>query len=106
MIRRPPRSTLFPYTTLFRSRGDQRGWQSDGLPATPCFQLPNEVVRWQVERRGVALAVGQHLRIHREAEQRSLVAALAPRTAAPQNGSPESRSEERRVGEEGRCRGW
>src|SRR3712207_8284765 len=27
MIRRPPRSTLFPYTTLFRSRkrGDKRG---------------------------------------------------------------------------------
>src|SRR5256885_11951823 len=27
MIRRPPRSTLFPYTTLFRSphRGEQRG---------------------------------------------------------------------------------
>src|SRR3989338_8602333 len=24
MIRRPPRSTLFPYTTLFRSRGDIR----------------------------------------------------------------------------------
>src|SRR5256885_3813101 len=24
MIRRPPRSTLFPYTTLFRSRGDSR----------------------------------------------------------------------------------
>src|SRR5688572_30948315 len=23
MIRRPPRSTLFPYTTLFRSRGGQ-----------------------------------------------------------------------------------
>src|SRR5438128_9093071 len=23
MIRRPPRSTLFPYTTLFRSRDDQ-----------------------------------------------------------------------------------
>src|SRR3989442_7511280 len=27
MIRRPPRSTLFPYTTLFRSRG------SDSIPA-------------------------------------------------------------------------
>src|SRR5260370_17050883 len=28
MIRRPPRSTLFPYTTLFRSRPDQgRTWQ-------------------------------------------------------------------------------
>src|SRR3712207_8018399 len=24
MIRRPPRSTLFPYTTLFRSDGDER----------------------------------------------------------------------------------
>src|SRR2546427_7574935 len=24
MIRRPPRSTLFPYTTLFRSQGDVR----------------------------------------------------------------------------------
>src|SRR2546430_7574011 len=24
MIRRPPRSTLFPYTTLFRSRGAQQ----------------------------------------------------------------------------------
>src|SRR3712207_9112863 len=30
MIRRPPRSTLFPYTTLFRSEGlhryEDRGW--------------------------------------------------------------------------------
>src|SRR3712207_9441420 len=25
MIRRPPRSTLFPYTTLFRSTGTHRG---------------------------------------------------------------------------------
>src|SRR5438270_5012467 len=46
MIRRPPRSTLFPYTTLFRSP-DRRAWQrhhdrrcaqhgvdrSDGVPA-------------------------------------------------------------------------
>src|SRR2546427_7431363 len=30
MIRRPPRSTLFPYTTLFRSRRDAAG---PGLPA-------------------------------------------------------------------------
>src|SRR3712207_8463331 len=27
MIRRPPRSTLFPYTTLFRSRGGDRRWR-------------------------------------------------------------------------------
>src|SRR5256885_10556471 len=26
MIRRPPRSTLFPYTTLFRSRGNHHIW--------------------------------------------------------------------------------
>src|SRR3712207_4774626 len=30
MIRRPPRSTLFPYTTLFRSRG-QRGRAAPAL---------------------------------------------------------------------------
>src|SRR3990167_2072867 len=30
MIRRPPRSTLFPYTTLFRS-GYIPQWQSDSL---------------------------------------------------------------------------
>src|SRR3712207_7324619 len=29
MIRRPPRSTLFPYTTLFRSRAVRRIW-ADG----------------------------------------------------------------------------
>src|SRR2546426_4894770 len=26
MIRRPPRSTLFPYTTLFRSHAGKTGW--------------------------------------------------------------------------------
>src|SRR2546422_6210637 len=33
MIRRPPRSTLFPYTTLFRSLllGDQRGVGGDAV---------------------------------------------------------------------------
>src|SRR5256885_4141725 len=36
MIRRPPRSTLFPYTTLFRSHpvsGEMQTTQSDDLPA-------------------------------------------------------------------------
>src|SRR5687768_18112990 len=32
MIRRPPRSTLFPYTTLFRSlTEDQHLWVADGI---------------------------------------------------------------------------
>src|SRR2546430_13732714 len=30
MIRRPPRSTLFPYTTLFRSAGEQRRQHGEG----------------------------------------------------------------------------
>src|SRR3712207_8932768 len=31
MIRRPPRSTLFPYTTLFRSQGSKRQQQTGYL---------------------------------------------------------------------------
>src|SRR6476659_11318478 len=32
MIRRPPRSTLFPYTTLFRSDGQTIRLKGQGLP--------------------------------------------------------------------------
>src|SRR5256885_9265179 len=32
MIRRPPRSTLFPYTTLFRSRRSTRGRDGGASP--------------------------------------------------------------------------
>src|SRR3989442_11448609 len=36
MIRRPPRSTLFPYTTLFRSRlAPAREGRARGLPRPP-----------------------------------------------------------------------
>src|SRR2546426_3380265 len=38
MIRRPPRSTLFPYTTLFRS-ASRRGWPRR-LPASPATRAP------------------------------------------------------------------
>src|SRR5256885_15979657 len=41
MIRRPPRSTLFPYTTLFRSRCHRPGGSGaggvEGGPAWPAF---------------------------------------------------------------------
>src|SRR4051794_41248990 len=36
MIRRPPRSTLFPYTTLFRSRRLPPLYGSIGRPAKGC----------------------------------------------------------------------
>src|SRR2546430_4028554 len=38
MIRRPPRSTLFPYTTLFRSDGARR-LEIDDLPAVDRARL-------------------------------------------------------------------
>src|SRR2546422_1186276 len=54
MIRRPPRSTLFPYTTLFRSDGadhpfgegvlPRRTWRSENLDnANPFHSLPELV---------------------------------------------------------------
>src|SRR3712207_9209612 len=59
MIRRPPRSTLFPYTTLFRSRtgdncllatkvqlpieGPVR--EGVGLLGSPAFEIPRSVAR-------------------------------------------------------------
>src|SRR3712207_8501761 len=58
MIRRPPRSTLFPYTTLFRSGGLPLGGHRPALPVHE--QLPR--------RRPVAAAAG-HPRTRDAAEQ-------------------------------------
>src|SRR5690554_7035217 len=58
MLRRPPRSTLFPYTTLFRSRGGGRGQRgkdddsssssssasSSSSSSTPLHEKPPTVV--------------------------------------------------------------
>src|SRR2546422_8395943 len=44
MIRRPPRSTLFPYTTLFRSvpaAARRAGRLADGFVGTPSTSLEN-----------------------------------------------------------------
>src|SRR5256885_6113582 len=45
MIRRPPRSTLFPYTTLFRSRrtsSSPTGWRGGARSARASPRLPVE----------------------------------------------------------------
>src|SRR2546427_1149225 len=54
MIRRPPRSTLFPYTTLFRSPGRRRGPAGAAAPrgAQP---RPAACARWR--QRGAAARV-------------------------------------------------
>src|SRR2546430_11938572 len=41
MIRRPPRSTLFPYTTLFRS---QTGYKTRNILCVPMRSVEGEVV--------------------------------------------------------------
>src|SRR3712207_7584158 len=39
MIRRPPRSTLFPYTTLFRSRTAAKWWENYDVLLTPTIPM-------------------------------------------------------------------
>src|SRR5688572_31883352 len=52
MIRRPPRSTLFPYTTLFRSSGDAPDSQGFSLcPRRGVFQVVRDEMRMQRSRR-------------------------------------------------------
>src|SRR2546428_13313544 len=41
MIRRPPRSTLFPYTTLFRSAEDAQGGRSRALQMMNVYRFVN-----------------------------------------------------------------
>src|SRR3712207_8296858 len=69
MIRRPPRSTLFPYTTLFRSLAELRADPSLVAKAT------EEIIRWaspvlffgrsatrDVELGGARIAAGDRVR--------------------------------------------
>src|SRR6266542_5695614 len=45
MIRRPPRSTLFPYTTLFRSLAAQRATPDDHRALVAAHQASEPAVR-------------------------------------------------------------
>src|SRR3712207_9163559 len=81
MIRRPPRSTLFPYTTLFRSRaaladqlaGQRRAWlaagRSDkdihywpGADTDETRSLVSTVVSFKAGDPGILIAMDQFLR--------------------------------------------
>src|SRR3989441_7918715 len=62
MIRRPPRSTLFPYTTLFRSEIDLASisaerWMRIGDRRTQVAELCDQ------DRRTARLTIGRHRRI-------------------------------------------
>src|SRR5690242_21420928 len=71
MIRRPPRSTLFPYTTLFRShhrrqdRGQRRRFDSDLL----ALCRPRDQASGQAERQGRARATAVYCRGDRRSEE-------------------------------------
>src|SRR5256886_3926005 len=54
-IRRPPRSTLFPYTTLFRSRGDARVSAREVVPDRAA------AAQAAAERIAAAVGAGGHL---------------------------------------------
>src|SRR3712207_9428188 len=67
MIRRPPRSTLFPYTTLFRSHR----LIAEAVPAKPGVvidevlprrPLPDHL-RWQFEQADEAVVPGDQLQV-------------------------------------------
>src|SRR2546427_3990687 len=68
MIRRPPRSTLFPYTTLFRSRRqndftDARTRRGDRLFLDPAYRQ-HQAAQADFARHG-------HIRAHRSEEHTS-----------------------------------
>src|SRR5256885_14375505 len=95
MIRRPPRSTLFPYTTLFRSvvaglvQDQYRGVAQEQLGQGQLAQLAGRQARAAFAQHGL-VALGQ------AADE-----AVRARDLA---GGDDLRSEERRVGKECRSR--
>src|SRR2546430_13931509 len=98
MIRRPPRSTLFPYTTLFRS----------GHAAEPVDVVDERLVRSEAEVAVGRIGIDREGPCAREREcaYRAEEPAREPAPAADDdNGVADPRSEERRVGKEGRSRG-
>src|SRR3712207_7423147 len=65
MIRRPPRSTLFPYTTLFRSRAGVLEPFADMRVVGADVAVEDGAPR----RRAIALRQHEILQRHRDAEQ-------------------------------------
>src|SRR2546427_4710529 len=66
MIRRPPRSTLFPYTTLFRSEPRERVFERRSQSLVPCRLLPGDVGQELSDAHG---AVGAELNLLQRSEE-------------------------------------
>src|SRR5256885_13426548 len=101
MIRRPPRSTLFPYTTLFRSSEAVRARYG----VTEIARLASNENPFGASP-AVARALADlalHVGTYPDAQCTALRAAIAVRTGVPAEAIA-VRSEERRVGKECRSR--
>src|SRR5258708_18047496 len=72
MIRRPPRSTLFPYTTLFRSKGFAA--DRDLALVSDDFRdlgLQDRILVITDQLAGIAGAVAKALQIHQRGDRKS-----------------------------------
>src|SRR6266508_6048172 len=83
MIRRPPRSTLFPYTTLFRSRGRARRSGAGVDRALPRLRQPErceQLTAAQAEQIGdrAGLAVREQDRVHTLLQARPVADEMQP----------------------------
>src|SRR2546430_6740223 len=73
MIRRPPRSTLFPYTTLFRSgvrtwRGRDRGVSGGDRGRSPHHRRAGGGVAVHLSARA-PVQIGERQRLHQRSEE-------------------------------------
>src|SRR2546425_9509484 len=82
MIRRPPRSTLFPYTTLFRSHFSSQGDSAAVAPLNTAAKLrtPDEAAVWRQRQPGPVVftnGVFDLLHVGRSEEHTSELQSLA-----------------------------
>src|SRR2546427_5719132 len=70
MIRRPPRSTLFPYTTLFRSRAHEVGERAHDRVAETRLRL-EEGLRRRRQPHPLAGELRQRVAPHRRGDRKS-----------------------------------
>src|SRR3712207_8499889 len=94
MIRRPPRSTLFPYTTLFRSYGDRSAERAIpcvwGQEAPDCFALLAQLTLDRSQERSGELAkarvrrgLSSHLEIALRSEEHTSELQVTPISRMP-----------------------
>src|SRR3712207_9244387 len=109
MIRRPPRSTLFPYTTLFRSDGTPVPVELIAVPTVEDGAVTGVVVSFRdlTDRLAARRQATELQRVtERAAAQRALSdrlqQALLTPPPEPDHLQVAVRSEARRVGKEGR----